>query len=241
MICIQPDIIRGSTQAQGCKHRPRGRRPHLAAAARNRWRTPIDQNGLSRCVQGELVYEPDTASCIFPFRNVRWCGAGCARGRAAAGGEPSVRRADRGAAGGRRASAAPTASSCASSASMSRSPRTRRSSTRALQQAYRRSAADPADGDAAGAAARARPDGERHRARHQQRHLAGRALHRSAAGDASRNLSARAREHLRDHPARHRGRGADRGAHARVLPPARAASDARARWSSTAGRAGAAS
>jgi signal transduction histidine kinase/ActR/RegA family two-component response regulator len=28
---------------------------------------PIDQNGLSRCVAGELVYEPDTASVPFPF------------------------------------------------------------------------------------------------------------------------------------------------------------------------------
>jgi signal transduction histidine kinase/ActR/RegA family two-component response regulator len=30
-------------------------------------RVPIDQNGLSRCVNGELVYEPDIASVNFPF------------------------------------------------------------------------------------------------------------------------------------------------------------------------------
>lgn len=28
---------------------------------------PIDQNGLSRCVRGELVYEPDLAAIAFPF------------------------------------------------------------------------------------------------------------------------------------------------------------------------------
>jgi signal transduction histidine kinase/ActR/RegA family two-component response regulator len=30
-------------------------------------RVPIDQNGLARCVAGELVYEPDTAAIPFPF------------------------------------------------------------------------------------------------------------------------------------------------------------------------------
>lgn len=30
-------------------------------------RIPIDQNGLSRCVRGELVYEPDIADVAFPF------------------------------------------------------------------------------------------------------------------------------------------------------------------------------
>jgi PAS domain S-box-containing protein len=30
-------------------------------------RIGIDQNGLSRCVQGELVYEPDIAATMFPF------------------------------------------------------------------------------------------------------------------------------------------------------------------------------
>src|SRR5690606_33309440 len=29
--------------------------------------TPIDANGLSRCVGGELVYEPDTSRVPFPF------------------------------------------------------------------------------------------------------------------------------------------------------------------------------
>jgi PAS domain S-box-containing protein len=30
-------------------------------------RIPVDQNGLSRCLQGQLVYEPDTAHVKFPF------------------------------------------------------------------------------------------------------------------------------------------------------------------------------
>jgi signal transduction histidine kinase/ActR/RegA family two-component response regulator len=30
-------------------------------------RIPIDENGLSRCVQGQLVYEPDIATSAFPF------------------------------------------------------------------------------------------------------------------------------------------------------------------------------
>jgi PAS domain S-box-containing protein len=30
-------------------------------------RIPIDQNGLSRCVRGQLVYEPDIAEALFPF------------------------------------------------------------------------------------------------------------------------------------------------------------------------------
>jgi len=31
------------------------------------YRIPIDQNGLSRCVAGELVYEPDVQGVMFPF------------------------------------------------------------------------------------------------------------------------------------------------------------------------------
>ncbi|MBW4053398.1 MAG: response regulator [Proteobacteria bacterium] len=36
---------------------------------------PIDPNGLSRCIGGELVYEPDTSSLPFPFPK-RFAGAG---------------------------------------------------------------------------------------------------------------------------------------------------------------------
>lgn len=38
-----------------------------ALALSEQSRVPIDQNGLSRCVAGELVYEPDTRAIPFPF------------------------------------------------------------------------------------------------------------------------------------------------------------------------------
>ena len=53
-----------------------GRRARQKAAAAlpnssdllpNRCIVPIDPNGLSRCVAGELVYEPDVAQVPFPF------------------------------------------------------------------------------------------------------------------------------------------------------------------------------
>src|ERR1700689_3615475 len=34
---------------------------------REQTQVPIDQNGLARCVAGELVYEPDTRTMLFPF------------------------------------------------------------------------------------------------------------------------------------------------------------------------------
>ena len=140
------------------------------------------QNGLSRCVRGQLVYEPDIAQRrAFPFPQ-----------RLARGGLRSlvvapllveskrVRRADRG---------APQADSFQQRrlrvpAPAERARGARRAPGAALRRAaagLRRPAPDPADRDAAGAAARARPDGQRHRARHQQRHLAGGAVHRVAA------------------------------------------------------------
>ena len=42
----------------------------LAAAHRamgENARIPIDQNGLSKCVRGQLIYEPDLAAVDFPF------------------------------------------------------------------------------------------------------------------------------------------------------------------------------
>ncbi|MGH8303124.1 MAG: ATP-binding protein, partial [Steroidobacteraceae bacterium] len=39
----------------------------LELALTEKARIPIDSNGLSRCVRGELVYEPDIASSAFPF------------------------------------------------------------------------------------------------------------------------------------------------------------------------------
>jgi signal transduction histidine kinase/HAMP domain-containing protein len=39
----------------------------LELALTEKARVPVDSNGLSRCVRGELVYEPDIASSPFPF------------------------------------------------------------------------------------------------------------------------------------------------------------------------------
>ena len=46
---------------------------------------PIDENGLSRCVGGELVYEPDVAQVPFPFP-----AAAARRGPALAGGRAAL-------------------------------------------------------------------------------------------------------------------------------------------------------
>ncbi len=38
-----------------------------AVAMLQQARIPIDENGLSRCIKGQLVYEPDTREVLFPF------------------------------------------------------------------------------------------------------------------------------------------------------------------------------
>jgi hypothetical protein len=58
---------------------------------------PIDENGLSRCVRGHLVYEADLAEVAFPFPQRLLRAACIAGGGAIAVGEPCLRRADRGA------------------------------------------------------------------------------------------------------------------------------------------------
>ncbi|MGH8269987.1 MAG: GAF domain-containing protein, partial [Steroidobacteraceae bacterium] len=45
----------------------RSRETALELALTEKARIPVDSNGLSRCVRGELVYEPDIASSPFPF------------------------------------------------------------------------------------------------------------------------------------------------------------------------------
>jgi PAS domain S-box-containing protein len=45
----------------------RGRALAADANLREHSHIPVDGNGLSRCVRGELVYEPDTAAVPFPF------------------------------------------------------------------------------------------------------------------------------------------------------------------------------
>lgn len=45
----------------------RSRETALELALTEKARVPVDRNGLSRCVRGELVYEPDIAASEFPF------------------------------------------------------------------------------------------------------------------------------------------------------------------------------
>lgn len=45
----------------------RSRDTALELALTEKARVPVDSNGLSRCVRGELVYEPDIAASPFPF------------------------------------------------------------------------------------------------------------------------------------------------------------------------------
>lgn len=45
----------------------RSRETALELALTEKARVPVDRNGLSRCVRGELVYEPDISASEFPF------------------------------------------------------------------------------------------------------------------------------------------------------------------------------
>jgi signal transduction histidine kinase/ActR/RegA family two-component response regulator/HAMP domain-containing protein len=45
----------------------RSRETALELALTEKARVPVDHNGLSRCVRGELVYEPDIGASAFPF------------------------------------------------------------------------------------------------------------------------------------------------------------------------------
>jgi len=45
----------------------RSRETALELALTEKARVPVDRNGLSRCVRGELVYEPDIAASAYPF------------------------------------------------------------------------------------------------------------------------------------------------------------------------------
>ena len=166
-----------------------------AAAAANLGLThdsavPIDENGLARCVRGQLVYEPEIAhgaSSAFP-QLLASAGLGamviapllvesqvfgvlvCARQAAQSfsSGECEFLR-----------QVSEHTALAAHQAQLYRRAATR----------LRRPAPDAATGHAAGTAARAGPDGQRHRARHQQRHLAGRAVHRGADRARAQHLS----------------------------------------------------
>ena len=235
-------------------HRELRRRAH-----RSRWRAPldmsegtivpIDENGLARCVQGQLVYEPDIARLAVSVSDSASPSAGM---RSLVIAPLLVESQVFGVLVTRAAHRRDAFSSGECEFLRQASEHTALAAHQAqlydaLQQAYD-DLRDLATTDhAAGAPARARPDGERHRARHQQRHLAGGAVHRGAArartfADPTRALA------TRNHPARGRRHRADRGAHGRVLPAARAAArrwcpwistSSSARWSISRARAGA--
>ena len=142
---------------------------------------PIDQNGLSRCVAGQLVYEPDVLQVPFPFPQ-----------RLAARGLRSVVFAplivENQVFGvlvcARAAVGAFSSGECEFLQQLSEHVALASHQARlygALQQAYDDLRQQPAHRHAAGAAAGARPDGQRHRPRHQQRDLSRVALHRIAA------------------------------------------------------------
>ena len=48
----------------------RSRETALELALTEKARVPVDRNGLSRCVRGELVYEPDIGASVFPFPGI---------------------------------------------------------------------------------------------------------------------------------------------------------------------------
>ncbi|HEY0105033.1 MAG TPA: ATP-binding protein [Rhizomicrobium sp.] len=71
-LCLYDDVERVLIVANaGVKSRPLA----LELAMPEQARIAIDENGLSRCVRGELVYEPDIAEVRFPFPE-RLAGAG---------------------------------------------------------------------------------------------------------------------------------------------------------------------
>ncbi len=129
---------RGENRLHGDLRRRTQRRRWRAARHATRHAVPIDENGLSRCVHGHLVYEPDIAAVAVPVPAAprRSGGLRLDGDRAAAGREPGVRRAGLRARRGRTASAAPTANSCARSASTSALAAHQAQLYTALQQAY---------------------------------------------------------------------------------------------------------
>ena len=198
----------------------------LELAMTERARIEIDQNGLARCVAGELVYEPDISAVNFPFpQRLARGGLQLDGGRAADGGaRRRVRRAGRRAARGQRLQQrrvripAPALRSRLAG----RQPG---AAARIAAAGLRRSAPHAERGDRAGAAARARPDGERHRARHQQRHLAGGAVRRCDAR-RTRPASANARASSSRSSSARSTTWRNRGAHGRVLSAAAGAARA---------------
>ena len=63
-LCLYDDTERALTVANcGVKSRPLA----ISLAMPERAKIEIDENGLSRCVRGELVYEPDVEHMKFPF------------------------------------------------------------------------------------------------------------------------------------------------------------------------------
>ena len=195
---------------------------------------PIDENGLSRCVRGHLVYEPDVRKIPHPFPQRFANGGMYSLVIAPLTVEASVfgvfiaaRR--RGGGLQQRRLRIPHAAVGARGAGVASGAPARRPAA-----GVRRPAPVAAHRHAAGAVARARPDGERHRARHQQRDLADRRCTPSRCSSASPILPNAHVPRSTVIQTRHRRRGRDGGAHARVLSPARAGDDARRSWTSIA-------
>ena len=187
----------------------------------------IDQNGLSRCVRGQLVYEPDVSQSTFPFRSgSRQRRPALAGGRAAAGRKPGLRRLI----AARRQADSFSSGDCEFLRQLSEHVALAAHQAQlytALQQAY---------------------DDLRQTQQTVMQQERLRALGQMASGiahdinnaispvalyteTAARNGAEPEHAHARvsgDHAARHRGRGPHRGAHAGILPPARAAIDPRA-------------
>lgn len=196
----------------------------------------IDNNGLSRCVKGQLVYEPDISGNEYPFPHRLARGGLCSLVLAPLQAERGVRRVGRGAhrpeclLQRRMRIPASTERTCGPGGAPG--PVVRR-----LAAGLPHPACDPAVGHARRAPARPRPDGKRHRARHQQRHFAGGAVHRNLAGNRNRLERQRPQPPAGDRT-RHRRRGGDGGAHARTVPPPRTADGAGQRQPGCAGAAG---
>ena len=153
-------------------------------------RIDIDENGLSRCVDGQLVYEPDIRDASFPFPQ-RLARVGLRSFVAA----PLLveSRVFGVLITARREAGAFSSGECEFLRQLSEHVALAAHQSQlhtALQQAYDDLRADATGGHAAGTASRSRADGERHCPRHQQRHVAGGTLRGVVVG-AGEDTSAR--------------------------------------------------
>ena len=187
-------------------------------------KAPIDtrENGLSRCVQGQLVYEPDVGQVKFPFP--QRLARGGLRSLVAApllvqnevfGVLISARRQAHGFSSGE----------CEFLQTVERARRTGCAPGATVWRAepsIRRFAPDPAVNDAAGAVAGVGADGQWHCPRYQQCAVASRSI-QDALLEKEPGVSERGREFSDDDSARDRGCRGNRSAHEGILPAPRTA------------------